>query len=120
MFPLGLVLCHFCSREVLDTVEACPHCGASPVKVRGVLSILFWAVAGLTLGAVVAPLVTVVRSQREKVDRLVESSTIANGAAIGAVIGLCVGTFLWVFFPYKTKAHVPTNEAPPADEPELG
>src|SRR6266478_5115919 len=103
MLPLSVIICHVCRREVLDSVQACPHCGAPPIKTRGVLSILFWTTVGVLVGALIAPLIVVLRSQGEKLDGVVDSSTIAQGTAIGGVVGVCVGTFLWAFFPYKSK-----------------
>ena len=119
MLPLSVIICEVCRREVLDSVQACPHCGAPPIKTRGVLSILFWAATGTLAGALIAPLIAVLRSQREKINAVVDSTTIGNGAALGAVVGICVGTFLWAFFPYKSKAPAQTGNPSSEDEPEL-
>ena len=100
---MSLILCHECRREILPTDTVCPHCGAALIQTRGLLTIILWGIAGLPAGAIVAPLLMLLRSPREKIDPFVTLAAMSYGSAIGALVGLCVGTFIWAFFPYKGK-----------------
>jgi hypothetical protein len=97
------MICQTCRGQVTDGAESCPHCGRALVETKGVLSIVFWGIAGLVAGVVIAPLVMVVRNQHERIDGFFVLSAVTNGAVIGTIAGLCVGLFLWAFFPYKTR-----------------
>ncbi|HEV3119102.1 MAG TPA: hypothetical protein VGY58_18755 [Gemmataceae bacterium] len=106
------IVCQGCHREIADNTEVCPHCGGAPVKVRSVLSILFWAIAGALAGAVLGPLIVAFMHRHGRVDQLMMTSAVVNGAALGAIVGVCVGAFMWAFFPYKSQPQQQAEEEP--------
>ena len=110
--------CQTCRGQVADGGEICPHCGRALVKTKGVLSIAFWGIVGSIAGTVIAPLVMVVRNQHERIDGFFVLSAVTNGAVIGALGGLCIGLFLWAFFPYKTRPEEQETEDSPEDVEE--
>jgi di/tricarboxylate transporter len=107
---MSLMICQTCRGQIAVGAEVCPHCGRALVKTKGVLSIVFWGIVGLFAGAVIAPLVMVVRNQHKRIDELFVLSAVTHGAVIGALVGLCVGLFLWAFFPYKTRPEEPSPD----------
>jgi hypothetical protein len=60
----------------------------------------------------------VLRNQQKRVDELFVTVAVTQGAVIGALAGLCVGLFLWAFFPYKTRPEEQAQEDFPEDAEE--
>ena len=58
---MALIRCCACERTVPDRVEFCPYCGAEPVKVRSLLTIVTVAAVGLVLGVLGAALWSAIR-----------------------------------------------------------
>jgi hypothetical protein len=112
---MKLIACHACHQEIPETADICPHCGAAVVKTRGLLTILFWAIAGALAGAVLAPLIAVVIHRHGRIDADMITSAVANGAVLGSAVGGGLGAFFWALFPYRTKPRDPAEKEPSDD-----
>lgn len=46
---MALISCHECGKEISDSAEKCPHCGAPPKKKMGIVTMTVLGIVGLTL-----------------------------------------------------------------------
>src|ERR1700731_898344 len=81
-----------------------------PRETRGVLWIVVPALAGLVLGALfdVALLRQTVIPALWGEERTTWAA-LADGGTVGVIVGGAIGTFIWVFLPYKRSGEKPAG-----------
>ena len=98
---MASITCCACQQEVPDRSELCPYCGAEPIKVRGLWTIVVVAAVGLILGAAGGAVWLAVRhAAGANVSPVAE--TVLTGACWGTIVGGVIGALYWAFFPYKS------------------
>src|SRR5579884_2393675 len=114
---MALISCCACQREVPDRLEICPYCGAEPIKVRSLLTVVVVAAVGLVLGILAAVVYGAIRRQNGAAVGPVSELLLA-GACWGALSGAAAGALFWAFFPYKGLQRRPEPDTQPVEAAE--